>query len=317
MVIGLSRRGGGSGRGRRGSRWPGAAQTACRSPCRRCRRRRTARRCRGGRSRSRAARVPHGITASAWAVRWSPLDQRFLIDGEDRRVRRGARQRPTTPRILPRGSGSGETFRFSARCGCGPNDRQMRCTLVGEIPVLPAGSPSGRRGAPPGTSSGVRTITSSTWPSVVARALPGAACRAARPAAGPDGDRAAAGAQPRSDGRVGAAFRAGRHDLRPQRLTPHGAPAPDQSSRARPSSSDRAGDANLDLPSSPGQRTAAPLSPPGMRSETEPDSGDDRELRTGPLASLDRAGRRHRLGAPPGHRQLHPVAAASRWPVDL
>jgi hypothetical protein len=52
----------------------------------------------------------------------------------------GARYRPTTSPILPVSSGSGEILKSSVRHGWRPKDRQMRCTLVTEIPTCQASS---------------------------------------------------------------------------------------------------------------------------------------------------------------------------------
>jgi len=37
-------------------------------------------------------------------------------------------------------NGSGEILKSSVRQGCSPKDRQMRCTLVGDIPTWQASS---------------------------------------------------------------------------------------------------------------------------------------------------------------------------------
>ena len=70
-------------------------------------------------------------------------------------------------------SGSGEILKSSVRHGCSPNARQMRCTLVGEIPTRRANSRLDQCVAPSGTSSRVRITTSSTWASVIVRGTPG------------------------------------------------------------------------------------------------------------------------------------------------
>ena len=70
-------------------------------------------------------------------------------------------------------SGSGEILKSSTRHGCSPNARQMRCTLVGEIPARRASSRLDQCVAPSGVSSRVRTTTSSTWASVMLRGTPG------------------------------------------------------------------------------------------------------------------------------------------------
>ncbi len=64
-------------------------------------------------------------------------------------------------------------LKSSVRHGCSPNARQMRCTLAGEIPTRLASSRLDQCVAPSGTSSRVRTTTSSTWASVMVRGTPG------------------------------------------------------------------------------------------------------------------------------------------------
>src|SRR5216684_1657579 len=85
----------------------------------------------------------------------------------------GARYRPTTSRILSISSGSGETLNVSVRQGCSPNARQIRSTLDGEMPARAASSRFDQCVAPSGSSSSVRTTTSSTWASVMVRGTPG------------------------------------------------------------------------------------------------------------------------------------------------
>ena len=92
---------------------------------------------------------------------------------------------PTMSRILPVSSGSGEILKSSVRHGCSPNARQMRCTLAGEIPARLASSRLDQCVAPSGTSSRVRTTTSSAWASVMVRGTRGGAHRPARPAGAP------------------------------------------------------------------------------------------------------------------------------------
>ncbi|MGW0817368.1 hypothetical protein ACWD00_29780, partial [Streptomyces viridiviolaceus] len=58
---------------------------------------------------------------------------------------------------------------LSVRQGCSPKARQIRSTLVGEIPTRRARSRFDQWVAPSGTSSSVRTTTSSTWASVMVR----------------------------------------------------------------------------------------------------------------------------------------------------
>src|SRR6266851_2382444 len=134
----------------------------------------------------------------------------------------GARYRPTTSRILSISSGSGETLNVSVRQGCSPNARQIRSTLDGEMPARAASSRFDQCVAPSGTSSSVRTTTSSTWASVMVRGTPRARLigqpvqplpQETRP---PPADRVAVDAQPRRHRKVAAALRAGQHDPRPQ-----------------------------------------------------------------------------------------------------
>ena len=70
------------------------------------------------------------VRSSAWICGFSSTLKTVAFAG-------GARYRPTTSRILSISSGSGETLNVSARHGCSPNARQMRCTLVGEMPTSP------------------------------------------------------------------------------------------------------------------------------------------------------------------------------------
>jgi hypothetical protein len=76
-------------------------------------------------------------------------------------------------RILSISSGSGEILNVSVRQGCSPNARQIRSTLDGEMPVCRASSRFDQCVAPSGTSFRVRTTTSSTCASVMARGTPG------------------------------------------------------------------------------------------------------------------------------------------------
>ena len=68
------------------------------------------------------------------------LDLRFFVHGEDCRVRRRGQVQVHDARILPVSSGSGEILKSSVRHGWRPKDRQMRCTLVAEIPTCQASS---------------------------------------------------------------------------------------------------------------------------------------------------------------------------------
>ena len=127
-------------------------------------------------------------------------------------------------------SGSGEILKSSVRQGCSPKARQIRCTLVGEIPTRLASSRLDQCVAPSGTSSRVRTTTSSTWASVIVRGTPGPGLVAqpVQPAGQEPGpplpDGGPADAQPRGHGDIGPAVRAGQHDPRPQRQPLRGLP---------------------------------------------------------------------------------------------
>src|SRR6266496_352658 len=106
------------------------------------------------------------VRSRAWICGFSSTAKTAAFAG-------GARYRPTTSRILSISSGSGEILKSSARHGCSPNARQMRCTLDGEIPTRLASSRLDQCVAPSGTSSSVRTTTSSTWASLMVRGTPG------------------------------------------------------------------------------------------------------------------------------------------------
>ena len=172
--------------GTRGTRWPGAARTACRSPCRwRCSARRTGRWCRAGRSRgcaARACRASSAAPARSGPGPGSGISRRRT----DRRVLRRARYRPTTSRTLSMSSGSVEILKSSVRHGCSPKDRQIRSTLDGEIPTRLASSRLDQCVAPSGVSSRVRHHhLLHLGVGDGARHARAAARRAARPAAGP------------------------------------------------------------------------------------------------------------------------------------
>ena len=81
------------------------------------------------------------------------LDLRFFVHGEDCRVRRRGQVQVHDARILPVSSGSGEILKSSVRHGWRPKDRQMRCTLVAEIPTCQASSRFDQCMAPSGVSS--------------------------------------------------------------------------------------------------------------------------------------------------------------------
>jgi hypothetical protein len=84
------------------------------------------------------------------------LDLRFLVRAEDRRVhRRGQVKAHDVPDLVNQGSR--------------PKDRQIRCTLVAEMATWRASSRFDQSADPSGTSSRVRTTTSSTCASVIQR----------------------------------------------------------------------------------------------------------------------------------------------------
>ncbi len=66
-----------------------------------------------------------------------------------------------------------EILNSSTAQGVRPKARQIRCTLVGEIPTRFASARLDQWVVPSGTSSSVRTTTSSTWASVIMRGTPG------------------------------------------------------------------------------------------------------------------------------------------------
>jgi hypothetical protein len=80
---------------------------------------------------------------------------------------------PTTSRILSISSGSGEILKLSVRQCYSPNARQIRCTLVGEIPAPRASSRLDQCVAPSGGLLQRPAPTSSTWASVTVRGIPG------------------------------------------------------------------------------------------------------------------------------------------------
>ena len=64
-------------------------------------------------------------------------------------------------------------MKASVRHGCSPKACQIRSTLAGEMPTRLTSSRFDQCAAPSGTSSSVRTTTSSTWASVMVRGTPG------------------------------------------------------------------------------------------------------------------------------------------------
>src|SRR6266702_3421202 len=216
------------------------------------------------------------VRARAWICGFSSTLNTAAFDG-------GARYRPTTSRILSTSSGSGEILNVSVRHGCSPNARQMRCTLVGEMPTRAASSRFDQCVPPSGTSSKVRTTTSSTWASVMVRGTPGRGS-SVNPSSRSCRNRA-------------------RHLPTVMRLTPNRAATAmllppwahastirarsarpcavlrrlAQFSNLRRSSSDNTSGSSLVSPTPPAQRRPAALSPPDNRPETKHDSsGDER-----------------------------------------
>jgi hypothetical protein len=101
------------------------------------------------------------------------LDLGFLVHAEDDRVPRRVEVDAGDVADLVDEERAGEILKVSARQGCRPKDRQICCTLVAEMPVLRASSRLDQCAEPSGTSSRVRTTTSSTWASVIERGTPG------------------------------------------------------------------------------------------------------------------------------------------------
>ena len=76
-------------------------------------------------------------------------------------------------RTLSTNSGSVDNLKVSARCGCRPKARQMRCTLEVEMPLLRAIARELQWVAPSGMVSRVATTTASTLASSIERGTPG------------------------------------------------------------------------------------------------------------------------------------------------
>src|SRR6266487_1974745 len=145
------------------------------------------------------------VRSRAWICGFSSTAKTAAFAG-------GARYRPTTSRILSISSGSGEILKSSARHGCSPNARQMRCTLDGEIPTRLASS----RLDPQRVADGARPRRGG----LIAQPVqpPGQEAGPPLPNCGP------VDAQPRGDGNIGPAVRAGQDDPRPQRQPLRGLP---------------------------------------------------------------------------------------------
>jgi hypothetical protein len=171
----------------------------------------------------------------------------------------------------------------------------MRCTLAGEIPARRASSRLDQCVEPSGTSSRVRTITSSTWASVMVRGTPG---RGSSPS--PSSRRARNRARhmttvPRlTPSRAATAVllppSAQASTIRARSAAPRAVlQRRDQFSKVRRSSSDSTSGANRGSGISPADRTATALSPPDHRSETRRDSSGDRRTQdrdTRPVGQL-------------------------------
>ena len=74
-------------------------------------------------------------------------------------------------------------MKVSVRHGWSPNARQICSTLDGEMPARRASSRFDQCVPPSGTSSKVRTTTSSTWAPVRVRGTPGQGSSVTHPAA--------------------------------------------------------------------------------------------------------------------------------------
>ena len=96
-------------------------------------------------------------------------------------------------------------MKVSVRQGWSPNARQIRSTLEGEMPARRASSRFDQCVAPSGTSSKVRTTTSSTRASVMVRGTPGR------------GSSVNPSSRSRRDREITAVLRASQHNPRPQR----------------------------------------------------------------------------------------------------
>jgi hypothetical protein len=122
-------------------------------------------------SRSCAVRAPRGSSA-ARGTAFQGLDLRFFVHAEHCCVRRrGQVQAHHVAVLVDQQRVRGDLEGFGAP-GLQP-ERQMRCTLVGEMPTGRAGSRFDQCVPSSGTSSRVRTTTSSTWASVMVRGTPG------------------------------------------------------------------------------------------------------------------------------------------------
>jgi hypothetical protein len=76
-------------------------------------------------------------------------------------------------RTLSTNSGSRESLKVSARCGCSPKARQMRTTADWLSPTALASERVLQCGASVGVASSVVVTACSTWASVILRGAPG------------------------------------------------------------------------------------------------------------------------------------------------
>jgi hypothetical protein len=71
------------------------------------------------------------VRSSAWTWLFSSTQGTTARSG-------GFRYSPTTSRTFPTNCGSGDSLNVSDRCGCGPNARQIRPTVVRPSPLATA-----------------------------------------------------------------------------------------------------------------------------------------------------------------------------------
>ena len=101
------------------------------------------------------------------------LDLRLFVYREDRRVRRRREVQADHVADLVDRQRVGRDLEGLGAPGLQAERPPGRCTLAGEIPTWRASSRLDQWVAPSGTSSRVRTTTSSTWASVIVRGTPG------------------------------------------------------------------------------------------------------------------------------------------------
>ena len=136
------------------------------------------------------------------------LNLRFSSTAKTAAFAGGATYQPTTSLILPVSSGSGGILKSCVRLGCSPKGRQIRCTLVGEMPAC-----------------GPAPAWTSAW-----HPRPGLIAQPVQPAGQepgpPPGHGAPADTQPGRDRGVVTALSARQHNPGPHRQTLGGALAP-------------------------------------------------------------------------------------------